>query len=877
MNNCNNSNSNNNNNNNHILKIKPKIRVKKTIIRNKSKTKNNISNNERLFWKVFRNKYLFYLIIDNLSTYKQFRCNIYKYNEIISVKWMIENQYLALLKYKVSRNEYLVFGNCTSPFQFNSIYYNINFNTRNNNINNNNYNFNSNNNSNNNNNNNNNNNSNNINSEMILFKLIKSNCFEFYRELFSNYKYYFISTPNTIENTANLIIEMDNKIAFQVLVNQFKFKFKFIQILLKAFEFGSFEILEYLISTNSTPLTSEEENEIFKEILLSKDASLLNNQIDFLLNSMKLKLPNNNNNNNFRFSLDLNIFKIPLKLLYETFKTLSKFEENYNNNNNNNYEENFNKFTDEELNRVVGEFDSDNEIVKSLFQKLIPYTNKYNWVSFKAKDYQSINYSFYQIKYFQNYFNNCGDFNPLSFGDYQQFKLESLKKVFKKDNKNKNQNQNQNNTLNLLYLDSILFEYCNFDFKKKENFILQYLNDYNNNNNNSNNNNNNKLKPLILFQILVKRNELELLKLFFNNSSELVKEDLYNNDIFSYINSESIFDFIISITKFSQTPTIIINQLFQHSKIELIQYYKNNYSIDYYNSLKLIDFSKIYNFKIFKYIYNNLNDFNNNNDNNLNNNNNQNNNNQNNLIKNLKINIEDNELDKEEFKFFVNNLSIDKFYNIRFAKYKYSSYDWLNQKGKSFLDRCIVDNKDCIDIGLYQYYKNNNNNLMSMDNYNSTPPYKLIDEIFKRSDLKTLDLIMNKFFKTKDYNNDTKSTFFYNGLLLKSSQYGSIDIFKFIHSNYPWLFKLKRTNSNSSDFSSGIGHFESFNNDHHGGEILESELNQIINSTLINGHIDLMIYYFQIFKHLGYPFKILIYKDLNFNNLVRVIRNKYNI
>ncbi|KAK5579586.1 hypothetical protein RB653_009270 [Dictyostelium firmibasis] len=766
---------------------------------------------------------------------------------------MIENQYLGLLKYKVSRNEYLVFGNCTSPFH--SIYFNDNFNISNSYNNRNNYNNNYNNNNNNYNNNNNNNNNNNgyhinINNEMMLFKLIKSNCIEFYRELFSNYKYYFISTPNSIENTANLIIEMDNKIAFQVLVNQFKFKFKFIQMLLRAFEFGSFEILDFLISTNgltTTSLTIDEENEIWKKTFLTKDASLFNNQIDFLLNSMKLKLPTPlynivnsiSNNSLIRFSFDLNIFKIPLKLLYETFKTISKFEENYYSSEHS--LEKLYKFTDQELNTVVGEFNNDNELVKLLFQKLIPYTNKYNWVSFKAKDYQSINYSFYQIKYFQNYFDNCGDFNPLSFGDYQQFKLQT----FKNDNRN---------SLNLLYLDSILFEYCNNDLKRKENFILEYINDCNN----SNNNNfiSIKLKPSILFQTLIKRNELELLKILFNSCLEIIQKNLFDEDIFSIIDSESIFDFIISISLFS--PTIIINQLFQHSKIKIIGYYKKNYSIDYFNSLKSIDLSKIYNFKIFKYSFENLNDFNNNDGNN---------NISNSLIiKNLKINIEDGELDKEEFKFLVNNLTDDKFYNIRFAKYKYSSYDWLHSKGKSFLDRCVqVDSKDCIDLGLYQYYKNNND-LME---YYTSPPYKLIDEIFKRSDTKTLAQIMNKFYNDKDINNDTKSSFFYNGLLLKSSQYGSIDIFKFINSKYPWLFKLKRS-TNSGDFSE---HFDqSFT-----GELLESQLNQIVNSTLTNGHIDLMIYYFQIFNHFGYPFKILIYKDLNFNNLVRVVRNKYNI
>ncbi|KAM9984601.1 hypothetical protein ACTFIY_009031 [Dictyostelium cf. discoideum] len=79
------------------------------------------NNNEILFWKVFHNKYLFYLIFDIMENSELFNSNKtnflldeekrIKFKYIYSLKWMIKNNQFQLLKSKLINNEYVYITN----------------------------------------------------------------------------------------------------------------------------------------------------------------------------------------------------------------------------------------------------------------------------------------------------------------------------------------------------------------------------------------------------------------------------------------------------------------------------------------------------------------------------------------------------------------------------------------------------------------------------------------------------------------------------------------------------------------------------------------------------------------------------------------------
>ncbi|KAK5578114.1 hypothetical protein RB653_003067 [Dictyostelium firmibasis] len=61
---------------------------------------------ETLFWKVWKNKYLQRTILNLLKTH--FKVGVYSFDEIVSVQWLLRNNYIELLKYKVKRRDLLV-------------------------------------------------------------------------------------------------------------------------------------------------------------------------------------------------------------------------------------------------------------------------------------------------------------------------------------------------------------------------------------------------------------------------------------------------------------------------------------------------------------------------------------------------------------------------------------------------------------------------------------------------------------------------------------------------------------------------------------------------------------------------------------------------
>ncbi|KAN0041754.1 hypothetical protein ACTFIV_004300 [Dictyostelium citrinum] len=66
------------------------------------------NENEKLFWKVMKNKYIKSIIYSFLHDGSNIQNKIYKYDEICSVQFLIENNLIELLKYKVKRGECLI-------------------------------------------------------------------------------------------------------------------------------------------------------------------------------------------------------------------------------------------------------------------------------------------------------------------------------------------------------------------------------------------------------------------------------------------------------------------------------------------------------------------------------------------------------------------------------------------------------------------------------------------------------------------------------------------------------------------------------------------------------------------------------------------------
>ncbi|KAM9955938.1 hypothetical protein ACTFIW_002146 [Dictyostelium discoideum] len=169
--------------------------------------KQEYDENEKLFWKVIKNKFLKTHIFSFINDKSKIQNKIYKYDEIYSVQFLIKNNLIELLKYKVKRGETLIdflpflkkrnFQNYKPPIE-------------------------------------------DPNDRKSIFKVIKNDT-EFYQNLFKNYNQNFISNEKTFfasgfipsilplptENnrfdlkieTKKQIIKDDNECAFKIFQN----------------------------------------------------------------------------------------------------------------------------------------------------------------------------------------------------------------------------------------------------------------------------------------------------------------------------------------------------------------------------------------------------------------------------------------------------------------------------------------------------------------------------------------------------------------------------------------------------------------------------------------------------------------------------------
>ncbi|KAN0008627.1 hypothetical protein ACTFIU_009352 [Dictyostelium citrinum] len=199
---------------------------------------NNSDNNnsfEILFWKVFKNIFLFNFILKVIKSNQTLRK--YSYNEINRVEWMIENGYFELLKEKIKRCDSLVF-NCR--FKHPTIMKGSMMATMNRVLTEKRFDF-----------------------KYSIFNFYKDD-FQLFSMLFKNYNLYF-QLPSSCKNIERISVELDNIAALKVLVENYSFTPE-ISSFFKSYEIGSTSVSQYL----------------YQSLFLKSNKKLTKDQIDQL-------------------------------------------------------------------------------------------------------------------------------------------------------------------------------------------------------------------------------------------------------------------------------------------------------------------------------------------------------------------------------------------------------------------------------------------------------------------------------------------------------------------------------------------------------------------------------------------------------------------
>ncbi|KAK5576644.1 hypothetical protein RB653_007788 [Dictyostelium firmibasis] len=307
--------------------------------------KENIEYRELLFWVIFKNKFLFkyitsFLNIGSNSSYNGnygFGKQFFKIQEIINVKWMLDNNHFHILNEKVINGELLVYND--------------------------------------NNNNNNNSNNNNNNNEIIDFlkeiiKRVKNeknhyNLYNFYQSLFNNYKKYI----NSIESLIEYTIQCNNKFAFKSLLqnnfynnNKSTIYFLLYQTIKHSFFYGvKYIISNYIIECEIIKILDLEN--IFKQFNnFNKNIIKI---IIYLINNKIISISNPINRDNLYYIIQ-NLIKLPVE-----------DQPNQNNNNNNNN----NNITS----KIIEHYENLEEILKNDDEKVSIEKNLF-WVQYRLKD-----------------------------------------------------------------------------------------------------------------------------------------------------------------------------------------------------------------------------------------------------------------------------------------------------------------------------------------------------------------------------------------------------------------------------------------------------------------------------------------------------------
>ncbi|KAN0042927.1 hypothetical protein ACTA71_010559 [Dictyostelium dimigraforme] len=591
-------------------KAKRQVQKKNKVI-NKEVVNDQIkeySLGETLFWKVWKNKYLLRTIINFLKT--ELKVGVYSFEEIVSVQWMLQNNYIELLKYKAKRGDLLVdFFNFKVDLQGIS------------------------------------------NNQPIQNKKLKNlykeirNDFQFYKDLFKNYPLYFNKTyygyecnqshmvdskfgprhPRNIkEYTYRESIVNDNVAPFSLL------EYENVNIFYEAIEFGSVNIAKYLFNTKLKPQKNDIIGKVWKNHTFinlasnqnQKDHNIINKIVKLLIVDLKLIPPKEMNKvcEDF-FHVDIKslmvselyeccftiallleqtqffkeyLYQISKGIVRDKYMDFNGYLQNYLPNpsidflTTNQLDEmksnhRFPNQTNGICSKVIS-ISKDDQLVYKLIKMLLPFTNY-------SKCYKD-NFFYFNFKYVNNGLLNFKVINKTIHSKEEN--LKTINYIELKD-------FNIGNPVieNVIFENQQLISSNIYNFQSFESF-QDFIN------------NPIIIKPKNLILILLGLNRLDLLIQALDNLLHCIpKEKLFPPNLLNSIKSIEIFDYLLNIK--SLKDEFSFETCLEQQGLNLMEHIKTNHNDLYFEFLNSINpISEIlinYSFNSLMFIYKNIKDF----------------------------------------------------------------------------------------------------------------------------------------------------------------------------------------------------------------------------------------------------------------------------
>ncbi|KAN0009072.1 hypothetical protein ACTFIU_008963 [Dictyostelium citrinum] len=747
---------------------------------------------ETLFWKVWKNKYLKQVILNYLES--ELKVGIYSYDDIVSVQWLLRNNYIDLLKYKAKRGDLLV-----DFFDFN-------------------------------------------NKPRNLYKEVK-NDFQLYKDLFKNYPLYFNKyhykyicgerhmvdpirfgphPPRTIkEYTYRESIVNDNVAPFSLL------EYDSVDRFYEAIEFGSVDIAKYLFNSKLKSQRNDINGKVWKNHTFintststqsPKHYNIINKVVNLLIVDLKLIPPKEMNKVcEDIFLIDIKSLKV--SELYDCCFTIAllleqtQFFKDYIHQiskgiirdkymNYTGYLQNFlpnpsiDFLTINQINKMksnhiflnqtdmsskVISISKDDQLVHKLIKMLLPFTNYSN-------NYKE-NFFYYNFKYFNN--------GSIDFKVKKRVDVVSPPPL-------SDEVENKTNTIFIKLKDfkfgdsieRVIFENQELLYSKIEDFNSFEL-----------------FKVFIDSPIIIKPNKLMTILLGLNRLdliiqtldillNEIPKEKLFPVGLLGHIKSIEIFDYLLLNIKSLKDEFSFNNCLENNNGLNLMEHIKNNHYelyLQFLNSIDPISTTPIhYSFNSLMFIYKNIKDFYN-------------------FYERIDIWTRWNyfSLTMDHFIQLVQYTPIDKKYSyhcgtlgnddlvlkrLHWVK-KYRAYDLISGRcDREYGNKLNVDTETTIHIYNYLFgdmnqiktfqIPNLTNNLkrnISVENFFS----KVFKLIGSRGDVKALEIIM-EILQSKPIVTDLYYNLLYGSvltpILVQAVKNCKFKVFDFLKLKYPWIF-----------------------------------------------------------------------------------------
>ncbi|KAN0011697.1 hypothetical protein ACTFIU_007263 [Dictyostelium citrinum] len=516
------------------------------------------NQNERLFWLVFRNKNLNRLIFKR----SDFKYEVYTYNELNNVQWMLNNKHFSLLKEKIIRNDR-----------------NLNFNSGDQSL---------------------------LNSQPPIFRYYKDDM-ELFSNLLKNYnndKSFFELNSTYLEI---LSLENDNVALLKVIINDLK-HYSDLETFYKVINIGSIGIATYLYNNHFKDIISREQpestNTLWNEAIgyqpnikpkFNKEKCFKNyedsydKKVEFYFNNISKVIPPFSKEINKKSStpteinsygnpalFDTQIYDLLLVRLIGCCKTISSLfrieqpEFKYSNNDIiemdqlKQYEIPGIIFTKEELNSKVHSFSFKNTIVQRLFKMMLLFSDSPSLL----KSFY-LNIAFYQMKYQVKETNDIsytGIFIPHSFGYYTRGSLGG-------------------NTKTGIAMNRVIpLEYCRND---REDRIIPFFKDAIKESLDPSIDESSKPCASVLIKYAIILNDLEIIEMIYNQLTIDQRYNILNIKVVASGNENTnldfrIFDFFYIRLTEKEKLNILNNIILNY---QLSNHFKNNHPIDFKKSV----------------------------------------------------------------------------------------------------------------------------------------------------------------------------------------------------------------------------------------------------------------------------------------------------